>query len=107
MSFVVPEVIAMCLGLREGVAQAPAVVAEYAVRGTTGGGGIELAGCPSASRNFRIRSASDSAVHASNWSRSLWRRRFRWRFVWLLFAFAQRFRQQLKQSRYSDQQEEK
>ena len=28
MSFVVPEVIAMCLGLREGVAQAPAAVAE-------------------------------------------------------------------------------
>src|SRR6476646_4217821 len=28
MSFVVPEVIAICLGLREGVAQAPAAVAE-------------------------------------------------------------------------------
>ena len=28
MSFVVPEVIAMCLGLQEGVAQAPAAVAE-------------------------------------------------------------------------------
>jgi hypothetical protein len=28
MSFVVPEVIAMCLGLLEGVAQAPAAVAE-------------------------------------------------------------------------------
>src|SRR6266498_5659559 len=30
------------------------------VRGTTGGGGRELAGCPSASRNLRMRSSSDS-----------------------------------------------
>src|SRR5206468_5361005 len=30
------------------------------VRGTTGGGGLEVGGCPSASRNLRIRSASDS-----------------------------------------------
>jgi hypothetical protein len=30
------------------------------VRGTTGGGGCELAGWPSASRNLRIRSSSDS-----------------------------------------------
>jgi hypothetical protein len=30
------------------------------VRGTTGGGGGELVGWPSASRNLRIRSASDS-----------------------------------------------
>ena len=30
------------------------------VRGTTGGGGREVAGCPSASRNLRMRSSSDS-----------------------------------------------
>ncbi len=30
------------------------------VRGTTGGGGRELGGCPSASRNLRMRSSSDS-----------------------------------------------
>ena len=30
------------------------------VRGATGGGGREVAGCPSASRNLRIRSSSDS-----------------------------------------------
>ena len=29
-------------------------------RGRTGGGGVELGGCPSASRNLRTRSASDS-----------------------------------------------
>jgi len=30
------------------------------VRGATGGGGRELAGCPSASRNLRMRASSDS-----------------------------------------------
>ena len=30
------------------------------VRGATGGGGREVAGCPSASRNLRMRSSSDS-----------------------------------------------
>ena len=30
------------------------------VRGATGGGGREVAGCPSASRNLRMRASSDS-----------------------------------------------
>ena len=30
------------------------------VRCTTGGGGLEVAGCPSASKNLRMRSSSDS-----------------------------------------------
>ena len=30
------------------------------MRGTTGGGGLEVAGCPSASRNLRMRASSDS-----------------------------------------------
>jgi hypothetical protein len=31
------------------------------VRGVAGGGGFDVVGCPSASRNLRIRSSSDSA----------------------------------------------
>ena len=35
---------------------------EMSVRGTTGGGGLEVVGCPSASRNLRMCSSSVSAA---------------------------------------------
>ena len=46
MSFVVPEVIAMCLGLREGVAQAPAAVAELPCEAQPGAAVLSLRAVP-------------------------------------------------------------
>jgi len=55
------------------------------VRDTTGGGGLDVGGCPSASKNLRIRSASDS-VGACGTGGGIPRVDVDVRFVWSLPA---------------------